>query len=85
MIDMSLYKKPVHRSLLPREMIAGVPQVGILILFLLSLLFIYAFRWYFMIVPIVLVYFVMRYLTSKDHWLIDIGLSNAVQKDVYIP
>ena len=85
MIDMSLYKKPVHRSLLPREMLAGVPQAGLFILFFLGLIFIYGLSWYFMIVPIVLLYFVMRHLTSIDQWFIDMFLSNAMQKDVYLP
>jgi len=85
MIDMSQYKQPVHRSLLPREMIAGVPQAGLFIIFMSGLLFIYALSLYFMIVPIALGYFIMRHLTSKDQWYIDIVLSNIMQKDIYLP
>jgi type IV secretory pathway VirB3-like protein len=85
MIDMSQYKQPVHRSLLPREMIAGVPQAGLFIIFIFSLVFIYGFRFYFMIVPIALGYFIMRHLTSKDQWFIDSSLSNIMQKDIYLP
>jgi len=85
MIDMTEYIRPVHRSLLPREMIAGVPQAGIFTIFILFLFFIYALRIYFMIVPISILYFIMRHLTSKDQWNIDMGLANIMQKDVYIP
>jgi len=85
MVDMSQYKKPVHRSLLQREMIGGIPQVGMLLLFMLSVIFLYGFRFYLAIIPIVLLYFVMRFMTKKDQWLIDIVLNNITQKDILIP
>jgi type IV secretory pathway VirB3-like protein len=85
MVDMSRHKQPVHRSLLPREMIGGVPQAGLLILFFMGIIFIYGLRLYLTIVPIVLLYFVMRHLTKKDQWFIDIILTNIMQRDVYIP
>jgi len=82
---MSQYKQPVHRSLLPRELIAGVPQAGLFIIFMLGIIFIYGLQLYFLIIPIALIYFVMRHLTSKDQWYIDIVLSNIMQKDIYLP
>jgi len=85
MIDMSQYKKPVHRSLLPREMIAGVPQAGLFIIFMLGLIFVYGLGLYIMIIPLALLYFVMRFFTKKDQWNIDMGLANIMQKDIYIP
>ena len=85
MVDMNAYKKPVHRSLLQREMIGGIPQAGLFILFLLGLVFIYGLGLYFIIIPIVLLYFVMRHLTKKDQWFIDFLLSNIMQKDKFIP
>jgi type IV secretory pathway VirB3-like protein len=85
MVDMNQYKQPVHRSLLQREMIGGIPQAGLFIIFILGLLFIYALRLYFTVVPIALLYFIMRHLTKKDPWFIDIVLINIMQKDVYIP
>jgi type IV secretory pathway TrbD component len=85
MIDMSQHKLPVHRSLLQREMIGGVPQAGLLIIFLLGLIFIYGLRIYITAVPIVLLYFLMRHLTKQDQWFIDIVLDNVMQKDRLIP
>ena len=85
MIDMRTYKQPVHRSLLQRELIAGIPQIGLFGLLFLGLIFIYGMEMYFAIVPIALLYFVMRHLTKKDQWLIDIVLDNIMQKDVLIP
>jgi type IV secretory pathway TrbD component len=85
MIDLRSCARPVHRSLLEREMLAGVPQAGLFILFLLAVVFVYGMRLYFMIAFIVVLYFVMRALTKKDPWLIDIVLENINQKDVFIP
>ncbi len=85
MFDMSPFKQPVHRSLLQREMIAGIPQAGLFVIFLLGLIFIYGFRFYPAIIPIALIYFVMRHVTSKDPFYIDIVLANIMQKDIYLP
>ena len=85
MIDMNNFKQPVHRSLLQREMIGGVPQAGLFIVFMLGLIFVYGMRLYLALVPIVLLYFVMRHLTKRDQWLIDIVLGNISQKDAYLP
>jgi len=85
MVDMSVYKQPVHRSLLQREMLGGVPQVGLLVLFLLGLVFVYGLQMYIAVVPIVMLYFIMRHLSSKDQWFIDIVMENIMQKDKFIP
>jgi type IV secretory pathway VirB3-like protein len=42
-------------------------------------------RLYVMIAFIAVLYVVMRALTKKDPWLIDIVLENINQKDVFIP
>jgi type IV secretory pathway VirB3-like protein len=85
MVDMRPFGKTVHRSLLPRELIAGVPQAGLLILFILAVVFIYGLELYFMIGPIVIFYLVMRAMTKRDPWLIDIVLENIGQKDRFLP
>jgi len=85
MVDMSQHKLPVHRSLLQREMIAGVPQAGLFIIFMLVLVFVYGFKLYIFIVPVVLLYFVMRHLTKQDSFFIDMLLDNIMQKDKLIP
>jgi len=68
-----------------REMLGGVPQAGLFILFMLGLIFIYGLRLYLMIIPIMLLYFVMRHLTKKDQWFIDFLLDNIMQKDRFLP
>ena len=85
MVDTQSYKKTVHRSLLQRELLGGIPQVGMLLLIMLVVIFMYGLRLYLAIVPIVILYFVMRLLTKKDPWLIDIVLDNIGQKDILLP
>ena len=79
------YSLKVHRSLLHRDLMLGVPTMGLVLIFCLSVTFLYGFQLYFMIVPIVLLYVLMRYLTSKDPWLIEILLDFIQQKDIFIP
>jgi len=85
MVDMSEYKIPVHRSLLQREMIGGIPQAGLFVVFMLGIIFVYGFKLYFFSVPIAILYFVMRHLTKEDQWFIDMILENVMQKDKLIP
>ena len=85
MIDMNAFKQPVRRSLIQRELIGGVPQAGIFIIFVFGLIFVYGLRMYFAVIPIALLYFIMRRLTKQDQWFIDILLDNIMQKDKLIP
>jgi len=41
MVDMREYRQPVRRSLLQREMLGGIPQAGLLLLFIMGIIFIY--------------------------------------------
>jgi len=85
MVDMRGYSIKVHRSLFPRELMGGVPTVGLVFILILSVIFLYVLKMYFMIAPIIILYIVMRQLTSKDPWMIDIVLDNIQQKDIFIP
>ena len=85
MVDTSGYKQQVHRSLLQRDLAAGIPQTGLLLLFILGVIFIYGLRLFISAVPIVLLYFIMRHLTKIDQFFIDIVIENIQQKDRFIP
>jgi type IV secretory pathway VirB3-like protein len=85
MVNMQSSSRKVRRSLLQRELLGGVPQAGLLLLFMMAVVFIYGLELYFMAVPIVILYLVMRILTARDPWLIDIVLENIAQKDRFIP
>jgi type IV secretory pathway TrbD component len=85
MLDTRQYARPVRRSLLQRELVGGIPQAGALILLFGTAIFVLGLNMYFMAAPLIVSYIVMRALTQKDPWLIDIVLDNISQKDVYIP
>ena len=85
MLDMSPYARPVRRSLLQRELICGIPQAGMLIVFLLVTVFAVGLNMYFMLAPAAILCIVLRALTKKDQWMIDIVIDNISQKDVYLP
>ena len=70
----------MRRSLLQREMVGGCRP-----LLLFGIVFVYGLRLYIAIVPIALMFLVMRHLSKKDQWLIDIVMENVMQKDVLLP
>ena len=85
MVDMRNYALKVRRSLLQRDLLGGVPTTGLVAIFIMSVMFVYVFRMYFMIAFIVVLYIIMRHLTAKDPWMIDIVLNNIQEKDIFIP
>jgi len=85
MVDMRPHAKKVHRSLLQRDLMFGVPTLGVVLIVILFMMFVYVLKLIFMIVPIAILYIVMRHLTSKDPWMVDMILDNIQQKDVFIP
>jgi type IV secretory pathway TrbD component len=85
MVDMRPYSKKVHRSLLQRDLLFGVPTAGIIIIVVSFVVTVYLFKIYFMTAFVVVSYVVMRYMTSKDPWMVDMLLDNIQQKDVFIP
>jgi type IV secretory pathway TrbD component len=79
------FSLPVHRSLMQRELILGIPPAGILTVLLLATFFMYILEQYVTGIPIAGLYVLMRYLTKKDPYMIDIFLEHLGQKDILIP
>ena len=84
-MSIKAYSLSVHRSLLQRELILGVPVMGILVLLLLATFFMYILEQYFLGIPLFGLYIAMRILTKKDPYMIDILLEHFNQKDILIP
>jgi type IV secretory pathway TrbD component len=82
---MTPFSIPSHRALSQRDLIGGIPPAGILLLFMLGAIFMYGFQMYYMAIPIVIVYIIMRVLSKRDPYMIDIVVENLNQKDIYIP
>jgi type IV secretory pathway VirB3-like protein len=74
-----------HKALMQRELIAGVPPLGLLAVILLFVFFVYNLEFYLMIIPIVIFYIVMRILSKHDPFLVDIVLEDTMRKDIYLP
>ena len=85
MVNMKPFSKKVHRSLLQRDLMFGVPTLAIVLVLVLFMLFVYLLKLYAALPVIVFLYAVMRHLTSKDPWMIDMLLDNIQQKDVFLP
>lgn len=79
------YEEPVRRSLMQRELMLGVPPVGMFILILLGVFTMYILQQYYFGFSIAILYFVMRFLTKKDPYLIDILVEHVNQKDYLVP
>lgn len=79
------YSIPVRRSLLQRELVFGVPLAGLLALIISGTLFIYILEQYWFIAVIVVAYVVMRVLTKKDPYMIDMLQKHLSQKDLFVP
>jgi type IV secretory pathway VirB3-like protein len=74
-----------HKALMQRELIAGVPPLGLLAIILLVVIFVYNLGFYLMLIPIAAFYIVMRVLTKRDPFLVDIVMEDLMRKDVYLP
>lgn len=79
------YSVPVHRSLLQRDLILGIPPIGLLLLLIVGVFTIYILEQYYFAFIIAGSFFVMRYFTKKDPYLIDILVEHVNQKDYLIP
>jgi type IV secretory pathway VirB3-like protein len=79
------YETPVHRSLIQRDLILGIPPMGMLILLVLGVLTIYYLKQLYFAVVIAALYIVMRVLTKKDANLLDIIIEHVSQKDYLVP
>jgi len=79
------YSQTVHRSLLQRDLILKIPAMGMLVLLLLSVFVVYELKQYWFAVVIAVLYVVMRIMTKKDPYLIDIIIEHVNQKDYLVP
>jgi type IV secretory pathway VirB3-like protein len=75
---------PSHKSLMRRELVLGVPPLGMLAVLLLVIIFVYNLGLYLMLVPIAVFYIAMRLLSKRDPFLVDIVLDDIVAKDMYL-
>ncbi|MCD1653528.1 VirB3 family type IV secretion system protein [Treponema zuelzerae] len=75
----------MHRSLMQRDLVLGIPSMGMLILLLLGVFTMYILKQYYFGVIIAALYIAMRIMTKKDPYLIDILIEHVNQKDYLVP
>lgn len=79
------YSVPVHRSLMQRDLVLGIPALGMLILLLVGVFTMYILKQYYFGVVLAALYVTMRIMTKKDPYLIDILFEHVNQKDFLVP
>ncbi len=78
----SEFTYPVHKSLLKRNLIMGLPPI-ILVLILIFTAFMYILTESFAIVPLgIILYIITREITKKDEYLLEILISSILQPDI---
>jgi type IV secretory pathway VirB3-like protein len=75
----------VHRSLLKRDLIAGISKLAIIIIFVLTVILSIGFRQFWFIGVGVILYIVFRICTKKDEYLVEIVMNSLFKPDELIP
>ena len=79
------YSWKVHRSLLRRDLVAGVSRLTFAIIAVLTVYMVFGVRQYWFIAVSVLIYLVARALTKSDEYLVEIILDSLLQPDDLYP
>lgn len=79
------FSVPVHRSLHQRDLLAGVPHIALLALLMFGIVTVYMAQLYWFAPVVIILYIVMRLLTKRDPFLLDIIFISIVQDDYLIP
>ena len=74
------YKYPVHRSIMKRQLVMGVPLIPLVIIVLLTIIIVMDFKLW--IIPINgLLLYIMKEITKKDEYLLEIFLNSLLEPD----
>lgn len=75
------YESPTYRSLMKRDLIAGVSQTVFIILMMATFFFVFYLAWYWFLIVLAGLFVTARLLTKRDPFLLDIILSSLMQPD----
>ncbi len=75
------YSMPVYKSLMRRKLTLGIPLVPLLIIALVTVIFFIAFESLIMVPIAVITVLILRAITKKDEYAIEIFLSSLLQPD----
>lgn len=80
-MDTNDYSYPVHRSIMKRKLIFGVPMIPLIIIAILTLIILMDFKFWGIIPFSLFIILIMREITKKDEYLLDVFLSSLLQPD----
>jgi type IV secretory pathway VirB3-like protein len=72
---------PVHRSIIKRDLYIGLPLIPLVILGLITCLMVFDFNQPAFLVITVILWYILKTITDKDEWLLDIVLISLLQPD----
>lgn len=75
------YDIPVYRSLMKRKLTLGIPTVALLIILLATVVVFLTFETLAMIPFAIIAIIILRKITKKDEYLIEIFLNSLLQPD----
>jgi type IV secretory pathway VirB3-like protein len=79
------YSWKVHRSLLRRDLVAGVSRMTFAIIIALTVYMVFGVRQYWFVAVAVVLYLVVRALTKSDEYLVEIILDALLLPDDLYP
>jgi diacylglycerol kinase len=79
------YSLPAHRSLFEPELTLRIPQTGLLVVLVFGLFFGMMLEMYVMLIPDAILYILMRIMTKRDPYMVDIIIEHIGQKEVFLP
>jgi type IV secretory pathway VirB3-like protein len=79
------YSWKVHRSLLRRDLVAGVSRITFAIIILLTVYMVFGVRQYWFVAVSIVIYLVVRALTKSDEYLVEIILDALLLPDDLYP
>ena len=72
---------PVHRSIIKRDLYMGVPLLPLMIVLLLTVVMIFSFRQFAFIAISIILIIILREVTKKDEYLLDILIMHLLDPD----
>lgn len=79
------YAIPVHRSLLKRDLILGVSKTTLVILFCATVIVVLGFNFYWFLIVTGIALSVVRLMTKKDEYYVEILLNTVNEPDELYP
>jgi type IV secretory pathway VirB3-like protein len=79
------YSWKVHRSLLRRDLVAGVSRMTLAIIIALTVYMVFGVRQYWFIAVAIVLFLVVRALTKSDEYLVEIILDALMLPDDLYP